>query len=83
MAEKSEGALFAELGGRVLAGALGWLLVLLGVLGVVATLLRALGNTAPTSTTGTVIALGVSVLVIAIGIYGNPRLRERIHAYRG
>jgi len=64
---------------RVAAGALAWLLVGAGVLGVGYSLLRALGS-APQSAVGTAIALAASLAAVAIGIYGHPGLRERFHA---
>jgi len=80
MSEKSTGVVAIELGGRVLAGALGWVLVLLGTLGAAATLLRLAGGTAPTSLVGSAVALAVCVLVVAVGLYGNPSIRERLRS---
>ncbi|WP_353634176.1 hypothetical protein ABSL23_13985 [Halobacterium sp. NMX12-1] len=80
MSEKSSAIAAAEFGGRVLSGALGWVLVLLGSLGVVLTLLRIAGGTAPSSPVGSAVAFAVSVLVVAVGLYGNPRIRERIQS---
>jgi|GEM_PF-2526602 len=80
MGEKPTGVAAAELGGRVLAGALGWVLVLLGTLGAAATLLRLAGTTAPTNYTGSAVALAACVLVVAVGLYGNPSIRERLRS---
>lgn len=70
--------------GRILAGALGWSLVFMGVLGVLYSLLIFFGDSpSPDNPLALAISLGVCALVIAIGIYGNPRHRERIHSYLG
>ncbi|MEE6209672.1 hypothetical protein U3A55_05840 [Salarchaeum sp. III] len=71
----------AELAGRTLAGALAWLLVLAGTLCVGYTLLRAFGP-APWSTVGFALALTVSLLAVAAGLYGHPGIRERVRARR-
>lgn len=80
MEKHSKGILFAELAGRILAGAFGWLLVFMGALGVLVSLLVYFGDYPGKSPLLSAISFGVCILVIAIGIYGNPQFRERIHA---
>ena len=80
MEKQSKGVLFAELAGRILAGVFGWLLVFMGSLGVLVSLLVYFGDYPGKSPLLSAISIGVCILVIAVGIYGNPRLRERIHA---
>ncbi|GAA0648190.1 hypothetical protein [Salarchaeum japonicum] len=71
----------AEHAGRTLAGALAWLLAFAGALCVGYTFLRAVGP-APWSALGFALALAVSLLTVAAGLYGHPRLRERVRAVR-
>ena len=80
MEKQSKGVLFAEFAGRTFAGVFGWLLVFMGSLGVLASLLVYFGDYPGKSPLLSAISVGVCVLVIAVGIYGNPRFRERIHA---
>jgi len=80
MEKQSKGVLFAELAGRTLAGAFGWLLVFMGILGVLVSFLVYSGEYPGKSPLLSAISVGVCILVIAAGIYGNPRFRERIHA---
>ena len=80
MEKQSKGVLFAELAGRTLAGVFGWLLVFMGSLGVLVSLLVYFGDYPGKSPLLSAISVGVCILVIAVGIYGNPRFRERIHA---
>lgn len=80
MAKKSTAVTLTELGGRTLAGALGWVLVLLGSLGAVLTVLRLVGGTAPTNYAASAVIFAACVLVVAVGLYGNPRIRERIRS---
>jgi hypothetical protein len=72
----------AAAGSRLVAGALGWLLVLLGSFGVITTLLRELGGGAPTSTAGSAVALAASLSVVVVGLYGNPRVRDALQSLR-
>ncbi|WP_135819654.1 hypothetical protein [Halostella litorea] len=80
MEKRSKGVRFAELAGRTLARALGWLLVLAGVLGVLATLVVYLGDYPGKSPVLSAVSFVACLLVIAGGVYGNPRFRERIRA---
>ena len=80
MEKQSKGVLFAELAGRTLAGVFSWLLVFMGSLGVLGSFLVYFGDYPGKSPVLSTISVGVSTLVIAVGIYGNPRFRERIQA---
>lgn len=80
MGKKSTAVTLTELGGRTLAGALGWVLVLLGGLGATLTILRLVGTTAPTNYAASTVVLVVCALVVAVGLYGNPRIRERVYS---
>ena len=80
MERQSTGVLFAEIAGRTLAGVLGWLLVFMGSVGVFVSLLVYVGEYPGKSPLLSALSVGVCLLVVAAGIYGNPRFRERIHA---
>ncbi|GGL28491.1 hypothetical protein GCM10009037_10180 [Halarchaeum grantii] len=77
----SRTGLAAALVSRLVAGALGWLLIGAGVLGVGYTLVRALGP-APQSAVGSTLALAASLAAVAVGVYGHPGFRERLRARR-
>ena len=80
MGKYSRGVLFAELAGRTLAGVFSWLLVFIGSLGVLVSFVVYFGDYPGKNPVLSAISVGVSILVVAVGIYGNPRFRERIHA---
>lgn len=82
MTTEARWARSAELAGRTLSGALAWLLALAGTLCVGYTLLRAFGP-APWNAAGFVLALTISLLAVAAGLYGHPGLRERFRARHG
>lgn len=78
MEKQSKGVLFAEFARRTLAGVFSWLLVFMGSLGVLVSFLVYFGDYPEKSPLLSAISFGVCILVIAVGIYGNPRFRERI-----
>jgi hypothetical protein len=79
MEGRSRGVVLAEHVGRILAGALGWILVVIGVLGFLISLVGLFFGPEWRGPIGSLVTASVSVLVVAIGIYGNPKYRERIH----
>jgi hypothetical protein len=83
MEGRSRGVVLAEHVGRILAGALGWILVVIGVLGFLISLVGLFFGPEWRGPIGSLVTASVSVLVVAIGIYGNPKYRERIHSSFG
>ncbi|AAG19416.1 hypothetical protein VNG_0999H [Halobacterium salinarum NRC-1] len=69
--------------GRVSAGALGWVLVFMGTFGALFGLVQLFFGPEWRGPVGSLVVLAVSLLVVAMGIYGNPTYRERIHATLG
>jgi hypothetical protein len=80
MGKQSKTVLFAALAGRILAGVFGWMLVFVGSLGVFVSLLVYVGDYPGKSPLLSALSFSVCLLVVAVGIYGNPRFREQIHA---
>ncbi len=80
MAGSSKGVVLVEQIGRILSGALGWILVFMGVLGFLISLSGLFFGRGPI---GSLVTASISLLVVAIGIYGNPQYRERIHSSLG
>ncbi len=80
MAGPSKGVVVAEQIGRILSGALGWLLVVMGVLGFLISLGGLFFGRGPI---GSLVTASISLFVVAIGLYGNPQYRERIHSFLG
>jgi hypothetical protein len=77
--QRRERTLLVEFGGRVLAGALGWLLVFAGCLCLLGSLAVVLVDYPGETPLLNALSVGASLLVVLLGVYGNPRLRERIH----
>lgn len=75
-----KGVVLAEQIGRIFAGALGWMLVFVGVLGLLISLTGLFFGPEWRSPIGSLVTASISLLVVAIGIYGNPQYRERIHS---
>lgn len=83
MEGRSRGVVLAEHVGRILAGALGWILVFMGALGFLISLVGLFFGPEWRGPIGSLVTASVSLLVVAIGIYGNPQYRERIHSSFG
>jgi len=79
----SKGVVLAEQLGRILAGALGWMLLFMGALGFLSSLLGLFFGPEWRGPIGSLVTVSISLVVVAIGIYGNPRYRERIHGSLG
>lgn len=83
MAGRSKSVVLTEQIGRILSGALGWILVFMGVLGFLISLSGLFFGPEWRGPIGSLVTASISLLVVAVGIYGNPQYRERIRSSLG
>ncbi|WP_049903656.1 hypothetical protein [Halococcus agarilyticus] len=77
-AKKSESQRLATTVSELLYGVAGWLLVGLGVLGIVVTSLRIVGGSAPVNLVASAAIVLISVVLVLFGVFVNPRFRRRL-----
>ena len=80
MAGPPKSVVLAEQIGRIFAGALGWILVFMGVLGFLISVVGLFFGPEWSGPIGSLVTASISLLVVAVGIYGNPQYRERIRS---
>jgi hypothetical protein len=78
MAGPPRAIVLAEQIARSFAGALGWIVVIIGALGVLISLVGLFFGPEWRGLIGSLVTTSLSLLLISIGIYGNPKYRERI-----